>query len=363
MACLTPRSAKTSSAPPRMASNFLGDTSATPDLYRFVGNLMGSTGSAHLEQTDGASEVLRLLLVRHVAHLVSDGLEPGLVGLNECDHLGNPTLVVKVAKNDLDTLVLLAQHILSWHLDVIERHTDLLLAAEDLIGNLLLPHLIASEVEDSCQADGHTSHVAICKTSGHSPRKLLCHDQIMEVVKFLALDRTSHEIDTMQVLSRTNAHVQNAQLAHAIDHLLADVASSSLALLRLGVQLAIDKLPELALQSPVAVVVVGRTERLCKPQGLGVRDLAEVTGLRSNDLGLLALDGTNGEVLVFCENLVSVEVVESGCGILTGNLSQDSLTTRMRVNKVCQVVDCAIDDAPQRLVGGMRADLLAGKGV
>jgi hypothetical protein len=34
----------------------------------------------------------------------------------------SPTLVVKVAKNDLDTLVLLAQHILSWHLDVVERH-------------------------------------------------------------------------------------------------------------------------------------------------------------------------------------------------------------------------------------------------
>lgn len=36
----------------------------------------------------------------------------------------SPTLVVKVAKNDLDTLVLLAQHILSWHLDVIERHVS-----------------------------------------------------------------------------------------------------------------------------------------------------------------------------------------------------------------------------------------------
>jgi hypothetical protein len=34
----------------------------------------------------------------------------------------SPTLVVKVAKNDLDTLVLLAQHILGWHLNVIERH-------------------------------------------------------------------------------------------------------------------------------------------------------------------------------------------------------------------------------------------------
>ena len=35
-----------------------------------------------------------------------------------------PSLVVKVAKNDLDTLVLLAQHVLGRNLDVVEGHVS-----------------------------------------------------------------------------------------------------------------------------------------------------------------------------------------------------------------------------------------------
>ena len=35
-----------------------------------------------------------------------------------------PSLVVKVAKNDLDTLVLLAQHVLSRDLDIVECHVS-----------------------------------------------------------------------------------------------------------------------------------------------------------------------------------------------------------------------------------------------
>jgi hypothetical protein len=31
-----------------------------------------------------------LLLVGHVAHLIGDGFEPGLVGLDEGNHLGEP---------------------------------------------------------------------------------------------------------------------------------------------------------------------------------------------------------------------------------------------------------------------------------
>lgn len=48
---------------------------------------MGGARGAHLEEADGPSEVAGLLGVGHVAHLVGDGLEVGLVELDEGDHL------------------------------------------------------------------------------------------------------------------------------------------------------------------------------------------------------------------------------------------------------------------------------------
>lgn len=68
----------------------LGQTATTPDLDGLVGDFVGDTGDAHLEETDGAGEVDGLLLVGHVAHLVGDCFEPGLVGLDEGNHLGEP---------------------------------------------------------------------------------------------------------------------------------------------------------------------------------------------------------------------------------------------------------------------------------
>lgn len=66
----------------------LGEAAAAKDLDRLVGDLVGGARGGHFEQADGAAEVARLLLVRHVAHLVRDGLEPRLVRLDEGDHLG-----------------------------------------------------------------------------------------------------------------------------------------------------------------------------------------------------------------------------------------------------------------------------------
>ncbi|KAL6415374.1 cellular nucleic acid-binding protein [Ilyonectria robusta] len=68
----------------------LGETAATPDLDRLIGNLVSRTGSAHLQQPNRTREVLGLLLVGHVAHLIGNGLEPGLVGFDQSNHLGEP---------------------------------------------------------------------------------------------------------------------------------------------------------------------------------------------------------------------------------------------------------------------------------
>lgn len=71
----------------------LGEPAAAEDLDRLVGDLVRRSRDAHLEQADRPAEVLRLLLVGHVAHLVGDGLEPGLVRLGEGDHLGESVFV------------------------------------------------------------------------------------------------------------------------------------------------------------------------------------------------------------------------------------------------------------------------------
>lgn len=60
----------------------LGQAAAAEDLDRLVGDLVGGARDAHLEEADGPAQVLGLLAVGHVAHLVGDGLEPGLVRLD-----------------------------------------------------------------------------------------------------------------------------------------------------------------------------------------------------------------------------------------------------------------------------------------
>ena len=104
--------------------------------------------------------MLCLLRIRHLSHLVCNILEPSLVGFRVCDHFRelstnnrllvqllaedhtlisplhtflrhrphppnrrinhHPSLMVKVRKNDVDSLVLHTQQILGWNLDVVE---------------------------------------------------------------------------------------------------------------------------------------------------------------------------------------------------------------------------------------------------
>lgn len=54
----------------------LCQSTASPDLDGFVGDFVCGAGGAHLEETDRSGKMLGLLLVRHVAHLVCDCLEP-----------------------------------------------------------------------------------------------------------------------------------------------------------------------------------------------------------------------------------------------------------------------------------------------
>lgn len=74
----------------KLAHTGLGETTTTKDLDGVVRNLAGDASAHHLEETNLAGKVGRLLLVAHVAHLVGDSLEPGLHSLDLGDHVREP---------------------------------------------------------------------------------------------------------------------------------------------------------------------------------------------------------------------------------------------------------------------------------
>lgn len=228
------------------------------------------------------------------------------------------------------------------------------------MGDSVLELLIPAKVHHRRQTDGHARHVTILEPSGHGSRHLLRDDQVVEVIKLLTLDGTVHEIDTMEMLSRPDTHVQDAERGHAINHLLTDIPTRRFALLRLGVQVFIRKHPHGLLQPPVAVLVVRVLERLGQPQRLRVGHRAEIARLRGDDLGLLVRDGADGEVGVLGQDLVAVQVVEGARGILAGDLAEDGLAAGVGVDEVGEVVDGAVDDTPEGVFRGVRADILAG---
>jgi hypothetical protein len=73
----------------------LGNRTTTKDLSSVGGGLLRRSGKVHLQKGDLASEVSGLLLVVHVAHLVSDVLEPVLAALDASDHSRKPETKVE----------------------------------------------------------------------------------------------------------------------------------------------------------------------------------------------------------------------------------------------------------------------------
>lgn len=200
---------------------------------------------------------------------------------------------------------------------------ELLLSAEDLVGNLLLPHRVFGKVENCCETNGHTGHVAILEASGKGSAHLLRDDEVVEVVEFLALDGASHELVTVEMLPRTETHAQDPQPAHVVDHLLANMAPRRLTLLRLRHEVLVSKRTDRLLQRPMALLVVGAPEGRRQPERLGVGDGAQVARLGREDLGRLVGDGADGQAGILGEDLVAVEVVEGVGGVLAGDLLED----------------------------------------
>lgn len=244
-----------------------------------------------------------------------------------------------------------------------DGQAELLFAAKDIVDNLLLPRPLVSKVEHGSEANGHAGQVAVLEAAHHGAGHLLAHDHVVEVVKLLALDGAVEEVHAVEVLSGAEAHVDDAGLAHLVNELLADMASGGFALEGLGLDGLVGEDADGLAERVVRVVEVRALELRRQPQGLGVGDRAEVAGLRGDDFGLLALDGADGEVCIAGEDLVAVEVVEGRGGVLAGDLPEDALAAGVGVDEVGEVVDDVVDDAPERVFGGVLANLFAGEGL
>ena len=245
-----------------------------------------------------------------------------------------------------------------------DGQADLLLAGEDLLGDALLEgRVLVAVVEDAGQADDHAGHVAVLETAAGDAHLLLRHDHVVEVVELLALDGAVEQVDAVQVLAGTHAHVQDAGLGHLVDQVLADELAGALLLESLGGEHLIGELADGLLEAAVAVVEVGALELGGEPEGLGVGDGREVAGLGGDDGLLLALDGADGQVVVLDQHLVPVEVVEGRGGVLAADLAEDGLTTGVGVEELGDIVDNGVDDEPGAVLGVVLLDLLAGEGL
>lgn len=75
-----------------LAHSALGYPTAAKDIRGVVCDLLRAAGSVRLEEADRTAEVSSLLSIGHIAHLVSDGFQPGLVGFAERDHSSEPSI-------------------------------------------------------------------------------------------------------------------------------------------------------------------------------------------------------------------------------------------------------------------------------
>lgn len=242
-----------------------------------------------------------------------------------------------------------------------DGQAHVLLAAEDLVHEGLLARLVLHVVHDAGQADDHAGELAVLEAARVGPHPLLRDDHVVEVVELLAAHDAAEEVDAVQVLAGPQAHVQDAGLGHAVHEVLADVLAVGLAGLGLGGDVLVVEDAHRLLQLPVALAVVRGLEGRREPEGLGVRHEREVAGLRRHHRRLLALDSADPEVLVLREHLVPVQVVEGRRRVLPGDLSEDRLAARVRVEEVAHIVYLAVDDEPDRVLRVMFGDLVAGE--
>ncbi len=243
-----------------------------------------------------------------------------------------------------------------------DGQADELVTSKDRLDDLILEFL-GTEVHHGGQTDDHTALETVTETTSADTDELLGEDQLVEVVKLLALD-AGKELATVEVLAGTHAHGVDAVGTHLLDEL--DVGTLAVLLASLGDldDLLVDKLAPLALEVSVRVVEVGRVVGGGEPGRLGVRNARRASDGVGLELGLLALDVANDEALVLGlgEDLATVKTEEGLGGVLAGDLFvvEDVLSTGVELGELGDVVDLGVDDNPEVASLVVLGDLLAG---
>lgn len=129
----------------------------------------------------------------------------------------------------------------------------------------------------------------------------------MKMIKVLSFQSTQ-QLSALEMRSRPQPHRQHIILGHTIDKLLADIRAICLLLDGFRRDVLVDEDTQLSAQPAVRLVEVGAFEARGEPEGLRVRDLAEIAFLLLDDFGLFASDGADAEAgCVFLDYFMAVE--------------------------------------------------------
>lgn len=85
----------------------------------------------------------------------------------------------------------------------------------------------------------------------------------------------------------------------------------------------------------MAILEVRTLELRTKPEWLGIRNRAQVTGLEVDDFWLLVFNGSDAEVGVSPEDFLPMKIIKVDCSILAGDLGEDDIAAWVGVEEVC----------------------------
>lgn len=101
----------------------------------------------------------------------------------------------------------------------------------------------------------------------------------------------------------------------------------------------------------MTLIIIRTFKHGTQPEGFGIGYRREISWLWSDDFGGFAFERSETERFVLRENLLAVQVVEGFGGILTGYLTQNYFSSRVRFEEVGDVVDLVVDDEPDVVFG------------
>lgn len=200
------------------------------------------------------------------------------------------------------------------------RQTHKLLPAQTLVRHLIPQRGVISPLPHRGQRDHHPRHIPVLEPARDRTTEFLRDDQIVEIIKLLALDGPAHQLAPVQMLPGPQAHGQQIVGRHLVDELLTYIRPVELFLLRLRIHVAIDKLPHRPLQPAMRLVIVWALKHRRQPQGFCVGDGRQIARLRVYHLRLLAFDRADAQARISLQDFVAVEVVEGLRGVLPGDL-------------------------------------------